>query len=492
MSGVQTFLAKYKDRERSFATLFLVALVLYGFFIFVNLGTKPYLWLDEGFKMQLGRNVAEYGTVGMQFVPGHADVSLHNVSTGWPVPVVLGGFFKILGAHFLVGRIVASLYLLGFVVLCFLLARRWWGGEAALLASLLLMSFAPLFDNGARVLAEVPAFFWLASGLYTWEIFKDKWRTQAYLSGLFIGIAVATKPPFIAILLAPLLLTHLWLLVKKRLQWVRFLWFWIPACTVIIPSLYFALKPLFGTLPWYLSVHSENYYNIYNTACLSCTILQNIQRWITDTTLIHFGVFALCASVAAHLLFLHRRSSWQLATLVLFVFLTLIYFLQSPLTYRYLFPAQLVVLFVFVPSMLFILQHTSLYKYARTLTNSVTLILVLAQIIHLFFFSAVYARTDMLDFEKYTHEHFAENVSIGVINSALAPVVLPNKNLTQFFGFYDYGILEGINPLLDKNNLPEYLVYSNDATLTKEFSDTIETQYSTEKIFGETILARIK
>ena len=43
-----------------------IVLIGYGFLIADNFLTRPYLWLDEGFKMQLGRNFAEFGKIGIQ------------------------------------------------------------------------------------------------------------------------------------------------------------------------------------------------------------------------------------------------------------------------------------------------------------------------------------------------------------------------------------------------------------------------------------------
>src|SRR3989344_3098335 len=112
--------------------LFIFLFIIYAVIVFNNLLTEPYVWLDEGFKMQLARNFAEFGQIGIQFIPGQIDYSVHNVSTGWVVPFELGLLFKLFGTNFLIARLFSSFYLLSFVFLCFLLARQFWGKGYAL------------------------------------------------------------------------------------------------------------------------------------------------------------------------------------------------------------------------------------------------------------------------------------------------------------------------------------------------------------------------
>ena len=138
-------------------------LAVTGAIIFNDFLIKPTIWSDESLVIQLGRNLAEKGIVQIAVSPDgfSSNRQYYTSSVGWILPASLAVVFKIFGVSFFNTRLLMSFYLLGFITVVFLLVRQIYGLKTAVLSSLLLVSFAPLYGNGKSALGEVPAMFWL-------------------------------------------------------------------------------------------------------------------------------------------------------------------------------------------------------------------------------------------------------------------------------------------------------------------------------------------
>lgn len=328
-------------------------LTVAGIVVFNDFLIRPTIWSDEGLVIQLGRNLAETGRLGIAVAPGQFSSNryYYTSSSGWVLPVSLAAMFKLFGVSFFNARLLAAFYLFGFIVVIFLLACRLWGLRTAVLSSLLLVSFAPLYGNGKSVLSDLPGLFWLALGFYLYEIFREKSLRQAVFSGLGFGLFFSAKPAFLILGLPALGVIHLikYLRKKEKFQW--FLVFWLAIFFAVLPTIWFGIiHPL--TLESFQKTLSH-YANNYYSPCVSCDIKSNLILFFTHQTLWHL---VLLMAIAAFCLFLLRGQGvlkdWRICWLLFFSIFDLFYFLKSPGTFRYFFPLQLLLLVV-LPACIF-------------------------------------------------------------------------------------------------------------------------------------------
>src|SRR3989338_1281541 len=111
--------------------------------------TNPASWFDEGIYLQMAKNITSSGVWGVQTAPGvFTDYAL--ISVGYPVFLPAVAAFKIFGANIVVLRLVAILFLLGFVLVFYFLSRKLYGAKLALFSTLLLATFSPLYGIGKK------------------------------------------------------------------------------------------------------------------------------------------------------------------------------------------------------------------------------------------------------------------------------------------------------------------------------------------------------
>jgi 4-amino-4-deoxy-L-arabinose transferase-like glycosyltransferase len=100
-----------------------------------------------------------------------------------------------------VGRALAALFDLGTVVLTFALGRRVWGKHVGLLAAAFVALMVLHVQHAHFYTADVPlAFFSVGTLLFASRLAKSGQSRQAWLAGVWVGLAVGTK--FSAVLLA--------------------------------------------------------------------------------------------------------------------------------------------------------------------------------------------------------------------------------------------------------------------------------------------------
>ena len=473
---MNVFFSKYA------AIIFTVLLLSYAAFVFSRLLTVPDFFLDEGFKMQLARNFMEFGKIGIQLSPGEIVASLHNASTGWILPVTLGTAFKFFGVSFFTGRAVAALYLLGFLIISWFFVRRTWGEAAGLLSALLLMTFLPLFANGKMILAEVPSLFFLSAGLLALFHWKPGTLTNAALAGLFFGLFASGKLAYLAIFGVAVLCALGYALYKKALPWAYTGIFLLVFLLAALPTLVLALLPLFAAAPG-IALSPDAYTNVYGAGCLTCLVGDNLLLWLTDTTLFHLSVLLL-AGLLALVAFLRKKEigngGWMVLTIAFFTLGTIAYFLVSPAVYRYLLPAQVVLLALF-PAALLSISASFPRLLSRRFAYGIVIALILVQGVHFARGSSLTSGDKAFLFERYARENINETHSIGVINSSLAPAFVPNGHMNQFFHFLSGTIVEGRNPLAVPNDeLPDFIIYEKYDTYALDvapYKQTLDSLY---------------
>jgi len=422
--------------------LALAVLVGYAIFTFSNLTTYPRIWLDEGFKMQLARNFAETGKMAIQFEPSKIEYSVHNASTGWPVIAGLGLFLKIFGVSFATARTFSVIVLLAFLLVTWLMVRKKWGDLPALLSLALLVTYAPLFANGKMILAEIPGLLFLALGFFFLrsEIGPPKGGATSFVPYIFFGLFAASKLSFVAVFIPTLLVGLIWAVWKRQVELKQAIYSFAITCLIALPTLYMSLSAKIGL----------QLANPYGQVSHLQTIISNLKLFLSSSTLWHFLLLVLVASWWVLVQWRKGERHWLIVTLKVFCLLVVAYWLVSPGVFRYLLPTTLLLLAllpIFLPRKWLFLA----------------MLLVLVQGYHFTTSASISHGGDYLIFESYMKENpISESASVGIINSAFAPVFVPREHMTQFFRID--AIEEGVNVLSvqDQNNLPDYLIYEVD------------------------------
>ena len=449
-----------------FNILGLVLIAGYAVFVFSNLTSYPRLWLDEGFKMQLARNFAETGKVALQFEPGQFEYSVHNASTGWPVAVGLGVFFKLFGVSFATARTFAALTLIGFLIAVWLLVKNKWGSLPALLSLLLLITYAPLYANGKMILAELPGLLFLSSAFYFLVT-----RYSLLVASVFFGLFAATKLSFAATFLPALFLGLVWAVWKKQLELKQAIYTFIIPCLVALPTVYMSLAAKIGS----------QLVNPYGQVSIWQGVFDNLKLFLTHSTLWHLLFLLLVVGWQALVLWRKGNQNWLIVTLTSYALLVTGYWLLSPGVFRYLLPLILMLL-ILLPMAL--LETGFLGKHGFLLIA----LLIIAQGYHFSTSASISHGSDYLKFEQYMRDNPIEaNKSVGIINSPFAPVLVPLENTTQFVRID--AITEGKN-VLTTDELPDYIIYEID-NFDKDVSPylpTLESKYEKQADFDQILI----
>jgi len=182
----------------------LVAATLLIFLSTYRLTESPPIWTDEGHLIQVAMNAALHGPQAqLQVAPGKFESGAFSATTGYPALFPVAVAFSLFGVTLVSARLVMAVFILLFVFVAWRLAVRHMPLLLATYALLLLSTFAPLYGNGKNVLGEVPGLLYLTLFLLCLSLIeagKKSWM-QAALAGLFLGLAVVTKPIFLIVLI---------------------------------------------------------------------------------------------------------------------------------------------------------------------------------------------------------------------------------------------------------------------------------------------------
>lgn len=350
-------------------------MVIFFGIAFFYFRTTPAFWFDEGIYYQIVKNWAGEDIAGVQLGPGnYSDLSLISVGYSVLYPAVI--LFKIFGASVTILRLTAIAFLCGLVFAFYFLAKKLYGTRNALLSLLLLVTFSPLYGNGKSFLGEVPGLFFLVAGLYFFTVWEEqKIRSLMIMtSGLFLGLAIAAKPLYILILPA--------LGVAFLFQWRYFIteqygrrMFGFFSLGIIAP-LFLWVTTQFGgnTSLFRIFSHYSNPYYITNFTPI---ILNNLQRFITESTPIHF---LLLLGIAMYYfgwrLYYKQKIRLAEVTAVVLITLILIFYLRTVGWYRYFFPAH-VLLFMFLsPGLGILVQRISGHQKMRNFASIIIVFLL--------------------------------------------------------------------------------------------------------------------
>ncbi len=413
--------------------LMVLALCITLFASTYRLTESPGIWFDEGLYTQTAITLAEQGRQVLQTAPD-TFVSARTITGGYPFIYPLSLSYKLFGVGVLQGRAVMVLFILGFFLLSYLLVRRLFGATSAAWTALIVATFPMLYGNGKSVLGEVPGLFFLVASLVAllW-LERSGYRNwkRAALFGLVAGLCIVTKPIFV-LLLPALLIVFLLRLRTIPLRWDTF----VAGFVALLAPLALWLHLQFqngDTLPQILSFYA----NPYSEPHVMALVLQNIHRLLTESTpLFTLGLIALWG---VSLIFRRREqpTSTELSAFA-FCLIILAAYLRLPGWYRYFFPATMVAL-LFLPYAgvdIFNRLRASvpILNRALWLPYAVLALFALGQLYLLTFSSYVadyYPSHRVEDLSKAL-SHLPASGSIFVYNIPEVVVLLPTHNFYQF------------------------------------------------------------
>lgn len=328
---------------------FLICFTL--FFSLYRLTESPPVWYDEGFYFQTAANLAgpseEYG---MRFSPEKVEL-ISKMSVGYPLIYPLATVFKVFGAGIVVARRFMLVYLIGFILSGYFLAKKLFGKNIALGSLPLLVTFPPLYGNGKAILGEVPGSLYLILALlcvnYAFSNRSTRKSLFLVLAGLLIGLSAATKPIFLLGLPA----FGLVVLIKffsKRLSFKDLL---MTGVAVLVPILIWIFTQFnqHDSLATILGFYA----NPSEISDISGRVLVNLRGLIDGVGPTYLLMILLVWAVSV-LIRRAKKENVFPSESVAFVFSILVFlaYLRTGGFYRYIFPAQIIGL-IFLPNSLY-------------------------------------------------------------------------------------------------------------------------------------------
>ena len=345
-----------KEKKKYIGEIILVGILLLvaAYFCFSDLTEIPHIWFDDSLIMQLAKNVAVSGRYGIEIAPNQFTSYPYYITVGFPVVLPAALTMKIFGVTVWAGRFAAVMFMLGMALAFYLLARAFFGRLTAFFATLLLISFPPLYGNGKPLLGEVPGLMYLFISILVWQRGheeKSKRRMIIFyiLAGLLAGFSAVSKPSYLLLIPGFAIMLFLEYLEHGGKYWRRFT-AWIAGFFAAI----FAWAAMTIPRPFSLQTMREilNYYsNSYADTNIWANVWANLGRLVTDGSAIFFLILFVVVLFAFFVEFFNKRISIEAAPLYVFVFLSFLWWLKTPGWYRYFFPAEIILLMFFPASL---------------------------------------------------------------------------------------------------------------------------------------------
>lgn len=403
----------------------LIILFLFAILVFVGfwrLQYSPATWYDEGINAGIASSLVTDGVYSLKVGPDEfVQDRQFLITTNYPVLLPVALSLKIFGINFFAARLPMVVFLFLFAWTAYFLIDKWYGGKTAIMTLALVAVFLPFYGNGKPVLGEVPGLFFLLAGLFYLDS-RKLWKL--FLSGLFLGLSIATKSFFLLILPA-LFVAEVYRIFKKGsrkpLEYIIlfvsilipvFIWLW-----TINPNL--SLNTIGSTVSYY----SNSYADDTNIVQL---ILSNAKRFVTESTPLHFLALFIVS------FFVVLKSAWkrevrmQEIVLITFIFLNILWYLKTPGWYRYFFPAHL---------LLFLLFPASLMKiFTKKFAIVIVMFFVIAQSFLLISKrnEPLYFASEVQDFTAYVQENTSDQDSIFVVNGPSVAFLLSDRSISQY------------------------------------------------------------
>ncbi len=441
----------------------LAAAALLVFLSTYHLTESPPIWTDEGHLTQVAMNTAVYGLqTQLQVAPGVFESGAFSETSGYPVLFPVAAAFYTFGVHLLSARSVMVIFILLFALCVWQLAKREMPLLLATYALWLIVSFAPLYGNGKNVLGEVPGLFYLTAFLLCLTVIeKGEQSWMHYIgAGLFVGLAVSTKPIFLVALL-PVAVVALFspkmLLPLKTLAALgAFLaatgvWIWVQ----------FGNQTIAHVIDFY-----ANPFAVDTVATISSNAFLFISAPQPFYALVLLVLWTLSIPMR-----IRKRIPISRAEYTAFGFAVLIYlaFLRITPYYRYYFVGEIFALF-YLPLALW---HVWPRRIPKVLFHAGIALLIAFQIYQCFFSSWVagYYRSHRTAEVSQTLGALPISASIFIYNAPELPLFLPAGMPYYQYLFLTPIVIIGKNELpLIAQGVPDFVIVKGDSTSRLDLS----------------------
>lgn len=430
-------LAWLKDfiRSKHLVLVFIGVVLLVVIFSVPRLNSWPRLWTDEALTIELANNFSRTGTLNVETSPGHFFESPYLLqSTGYPLTILLALIFKIFGVSLTAGRLLMLVLMIVALLLILFFGKKIFENTDAILAVLLIATFASFYGSGRTIVGEIPGFIFLISSIYFLFV-----ASNHYLGGLLLGLAVVTKP---SVFLLALPAVALVVLIERKDFFKKCLQI---GAAVILPVLAWVFLIIGNPVSKSVWVEILNFYkNPYGSVAISTNITDNLLSFFHSTTLIYFGALFLAVIAARYfggqteqaIKSVRSRTQGEFAPnptafsvynfAIFYSIFAFIYYLRSPGWLRYILIAELLILFV-LPSALSVI-----FKKNNKIVLMTVLFLSLVQLIHLGTSAQIYSSDSAIKTAAFVNENFPGE-SVGVYDSLEISALLKTKNRYQKF-----------------------------------------------------------
>lgn len=334
----------YREKPDSWELILIILLGLGGLILgLVRLTAYPAPWFDEGWYLQIARNLARYGRYAVLSSEGfrYDDTALAVAPTLY-LPVAL--VFRLAGIGLLQARLVMVFYLLATAAVFYLTARSLHGYPVAAAATYLFLlrmeddPFTSTIYLGRQAMGEVPALLFFLLGALLWfRALNMPRRALSLLSGLCFGLAMVTKLQYAFFVPPTLLLTalvaHLWM---RRPIWRPSLLTLVTGLAVLL-AWYGILGALVG--PQNLRAILQGLFAASSpqVRVFSLTTLARSAKFLIRSDFLVFGLPALLYGLVLAL----RRDRRDVPTLLLGVFMltVMLWYISASIGWpRYAYP----------------------------------------------------------------------------------------------------------------------------------------------------------
>lgn len=360
---------------------------LWGFIILLLLTISvPAIYLApaggfhvEGVDLQQPKNLVKHGLYSTLTTEGF-DTETHRTSAGPGILMPIALVFKVFGINVYFGRMVHVAFVIGMILVFYIMVRNLYGKKTSLLA--LFLSFTPYFimlsrgDNGMGPEGYIPSLFYLFMGAHFWfKSIESKKNIHLIISGLFFAFAFQTKWLFLFGLFALILTCIILSLSKNSLKSKYYL---IPSAMVILVTISWTVFRILNVGARAEAHHLEKFWTEHGHRALGegvtssfLLIFQPVIRAFTDNVArINFWedlqLFLIIPAII-YVIVQIAKHKWIDYKTIFFLSFTLIWFLWW-LLFNYDLPgthlrAILIISQIFVAKLLYdVWQYSSSYK----------------------------------------------------------------------------------------------------------------------------------
>ncbi len=485
--GLGTFAAIYLNffMNQQFKNNFILV-ILAIILISISLWRLPYspaTWFDEGINLGIAKSLVNKGVFSLEIGPDDFVAQRQFlITTNYPVLLPVAASMKFFGFNLMAARLPMVLFLILFSLAAYLLVKKLYSKEAAIMSLALIVSFISFYGNGKVVLGEIPGLFYFLCGLLL--LGSDfNWR-RLFLAGMFFGLSAATKPFFLIILPAILigeffsyrkLGTKFWrriLIIGAGLLPPLVIWLF-----TILPK--FSLSEISAVVNYYL--------NSYGATDFWPLIISNFLRFFSEATPLYFLLLFLAAFLFAA--FKKKRGEpLQTIEIILLVFILLntLWYLKTPGWYRYFFPAHMI-LFLFFPASLACLFN----KKAAIVVVTALFLIQLPYLINLMGknYENTYNSQKLVVFSQQAMEQTEPGSKVFIIYSPSIAFLLNDRQIYQYLQINPV-IFFGKNTLMQENDLYPYIIKKNALPVDTidRLDEILKSNYKIINEFGHYVL----